>query len=376
MNIFEQESRKLSPESRRIDALHENQLFNLLAIPITSSSFPEIHDAEFYVRHDGLIVNAEGWHHPHGQLIGEVIYAPDITGSKEIFGQKYRKMTLFPETYTPVPYNQRGKLLGQYDSTLDQTTSNPYFARYKQIFPQEAFGAYLPAQSVFKKIVDTFPEAKESLHADLENAQAILGIDLRSVSMGFTGAPLLGNVTNIHDLDLVFQGDLDENMKIAKAIRALVATNTQRRVIEGGKGWNIRFYNDRETLICSFYSYRNPQEAPLRNFTMKVVAEDIQVEGIVSDDKHTLYTPTVLTLEESRVIAIGQEIKNMNFSEPLHLIAYHTATRGECFEGDTVRATGALVDIETPTDHYLAVCVIEREGIRNLTPTWSNFYED
>ena len=89
-----------------------------------------------------------------------------------------------------------------------------------------------------------------------------------------------------------------------------------------------------------------------------------------------MYTPTVLGLDNVHLLGVGDVQANTSLHEPIQLVAYHTATRGECFEGDRVRARGALVQVTTPTSQHLGVCVIEREGVRNLTPTWEGFYVD
>lgn len=358
------------------EALKSNEIFGKLAIPIGSGAFPAVRDAEFYVRKDGLIINAEGWAHPGNRLIGEVLYAPDNNGNRKLFGQNYRKTTIHPGTYDPVTYRDRGRILAQYDPTLDQTDNNPFFARYKQIFSKGDFIAYLSARDVFLKVMKDPNLDTEHFKRDLANAQKILGVDFADFDIGLTGAPLLGNVNDIHDVDVVLQGSLEDNLAIAKRMRDLVKKEPSRRVIEGGKGWNIRYYNDQGSLMCNFFTYGNPEEAPLRDFEMEVLAEDVQVEATVTDDVHSVYTPTVLGLTDIIVKTVGERTVNAKVPMDMKLIAYHTATRGECFSDDRVKARGALVNVVTESDEYQAVCVIEREGVRNITPTWENFYDN
>lgn len=363
--------RILSPED-----LQENELYRELVTQIDTDHFPDVRDAQLFIRKDGLIVNAEGWHHPEGKLIGEVMYAPDWRGDREVFGYSYRKLTLFPGTYTPVPYGQRAALLSQYDPRLGQTDENPFFAQYKQIFDRSEFASYISGEDVLEKLLPKLAAEHPEVIDDIESVGKILGIDLTDIGLGFTGAPSFGKLDSLHDLDIIFSGDVEENLVIAKAMRETVRHQPQRRLTEGGKGWNIRFFNDRGTLICSFFTYKNPEDAPLRNFEMEVIAPSVTVEGEVYDDKHAIYTPTVLGLDRVRITHEGDEPFNGTLDEPLQLVAYHTATRGECFEGDTVRATGALVQVTTPDSTHLGICVTDREGIRNLTPTWEGFYEE
>jgi len=363
--------RKLTPEH-----FVQNELFRELATPINQQYFPVIRDAQLYIRKDGLIVNAEGWHHPDGLLVGEAMYAPDWQGDRKIFGQQFRKLTLRPGTYDPVPYDQRGALFREYDPALDQTEINPLFAKYKQIFDRSEFAAYISGETVFQRLMPKLIAEGNPVVGDIASVDEILGMDLSSVEMGFTGAPSFGQLDQLHDLDLIFSGTLEENLAIAKAMRHTVLTQPDRRLTEGGKGWNIRFFNDRHTLICSFFTYKNPEDAPLREFQMEIIEPDVVMEGEVFSDTHAMYTPTVLGLDGVRLLGVGNVEANTSLHEPVQLIAYHTATRGECFEGDKVRARGALVQVTTPDSQHLGVCVIEREGIRNLTPTWEGFYID
>lgn len=371
---MQERERKLSErEHAVIDSLQNNEMFQRLAIPINPERFPDIRDAEFYVRKDGIIVNAEGWNHPDKKLIGEVMYAPDPNGDQVIFGQKYRKLTLIEGTFTPIPYAERARILAQYDPYLAQAEKNPYFAKYKQIFPREDFVAYLESKNSFKIIMQKYPAVGETISKDIRDADRLLRLDLSGFPIGFTGGLLMGKFDRLHDLDVVFQGSLEENIEIAKKIRDLVKHETQRRVIEGGKGWNIRYYNDSETLMCSFFTYKNPDDAPLKNANMEVISENVTIEGIVSKDIHSIYTPTVLEIEN--VNNLTKEVSN-NIPPEIQLIVYHTATRGECFQGDKIKAKGALVNVKNSNEEYLAICVIEREGVRNITPTWENYYEN
>lgn len=358
------------------ESLIDNELFQKLTVPIVTGKFPEIRDAEFFIRQDGSVVNAEGWYHPEGMILGEILYVPDPQGDRTIFGLQYKKVTLFQGTLTPVPYDQRAGILSQYDDSLNQVDQNPYYAKYKQLFSRRDFIAYLPARPVLLTILSDPTVPSEQIKLDLANSEQLLDIDLDDIDIGLTGSLLLGNSGDFHDLDLVFQGSLKDNISIAKKIRALVKQNPSRRVIEGGKGWGIRYYNDRGTLMCNFFTYKNPEDAPLRDFRMDVIEEDVLIEAEVTDDIHSIYTPTVLSIGNVSVVNEEKQKTDVSVLGSTRLIAYHTATRGECFRGDKVRARGALVNIKTPQEEHKAICVIEREGIRNMTPAWEDYYNE
>jgi predicted nucleotidyltransferase len=353
-----------------------SSLYRELVTPINPNAFPDIRDAQLYIHSDGFIINAEGWYHPDERLVGEVMYAPDHLGNRQIFDRTYRKVTLLPGTHTPVAYADRGRLLAVYRPEFDQTTVNPYFARYKQIFHRDKLAAYISNEHVFNTLMPRLQEEGNQVVEDIAGIGSLLSLEIASVQKGFTGAPSFGQLHQLHDLDIVFSGSLNENHAIAGAMRKLVRQSPERRLQEGGKGWNIRFFNDRNTLICSFFTYKNADDAPLRDFSMEIIDEDTTLEGTVSDDMHNVYTPTILGLEKTRILRMGDAIVQKAIKKPVRLVAYHTATRGECFEGDRVRARGALVRIVASGQEELALCVIDREGIRNQTPTWEGFYED
>ena len=362
---------------RNDDFIHKlqlNKFFGKTCQPVTSYLENIIRDAEFLLRKDGLIVNVEGWYHPEGKVIGEVLYVPDRRGDRIIFGQRYRKITLFTDTYEPIPYIERAKILREIDPRLDQVESNPYLARYKQIFPVNDFVAHFSSQRTMNFMLKNSTGLQDGLLKDIDNMLALLDIDRNEIKLGLTGASLLGNLRRYHDLDLVFISDLKQNKKIFKKMRNLSIEEKSKRVFEGGKGWTIRFFNDFGHLMCNFFGYKNPNDAPLRQFRMNVLQENICVEGTVSDDTHSMYTPTILQLQDIRLSSRIIKYPENFYGKQISLIIYHKASRGECVFGDRVKAWGALVEVDTLENIYPAVCVIDREGVRNLTPPWKNYY--
>lgn len=362
-----------NPEFYR--SIQDHEKFKRVSNPVSPEDINQhINDAEFLIRKDGIVFNVEGWHHPTEYVVGEALYAPDVTGNKTIFGQKYRKLSLYQGTYTPIPYSDRSVQFRKFDPDLDQSERNPLFARYKQILPSSDFIAHLPAQKALEEALKMKGANHEVFHRDFENLMHLLGINSEEISLGLTGAPLLGNTEEYHDLDIVFTGSLEQNIHIAKTMRDIALHEPDRRLFEGGKAWQIRFFNDFGTLMCTFFTYSNREEAPLRNFTMEPLERDITVNGTVSDDTHSMYTPSVLSLKDAAVSKNSQLIQRYT---DIPLIVYHTASRGDCFNGDVVNASGTLVEVTQPgMDSYPAVCVIEREGVRNLTPPWEGYYED
>lgn len=356
----------------RPSLIERDPRYKEVAVPLDGEPSPNVRDAEFLIRFDGTIFNIEGYYHPKGYVVAEVLYVPDERGNKTIFGQPYRKATLYPDTYDPIPYPRRPEIWRQIDPRLDQNRSNPFFARFKQILPASDFIAHLPSARGLERALSLPISASSHFHRDFENLMSLLGLKPEEILLGLTGALLLGNTVDYHDLDIVFSGSPEQNLRIAKIMRDLAKQEPARRIFEGGKSWQIRFANDFGILMCTFFTYPEKALAPLHDFSMEVLEEDITVEGTVSDDRHSMYTPTVLTLSDA---SVGQRDQLIERFTTLPLVVYHTASRGDCFSGDVVRASGALVNIRQSGHEFLAVCVIDREGARNLTPPWEGYYE-
>jgi len=110
-----------------IQKLQEDERFHYFTQPVEPDIGEKVRDAEFLLRKDGLLVNVEGWSHPQGYLVGEVLYTPDEYGDKRILGQPYRKITLYNGTYESIPYAERAEILNKVDPCLNQVETNPYF---------------------------------------------------------------------------------------------------------------------------------------------------------------------------------------------------------------------------------------------------------
>jgi predicted nucleotidyltransferase len=359
----------LSSAIRRCSRFHD------YSVPIDGTFRDhEIRDVTLYMRHDGIIVNAEGWFHPRGQLVGEVLYAPDTEGDKRLFGQPYRKVTLRPGSYEPVPYGQRGVMLAAYDRTLDQTAINPWFAKYKQMLPLTQFVAMFPCSRALDRTLRRDSPSADTIRRDIVDLERLLEFTRDEVHLGLTGALSLGEIDEYHDLDVVFAGTVRQNWQLAQRIRNLLLRDPRRRCFEGGKSWSLRFFNNRGMLMCCFFTYKYATAAPLSNFRMDIIEKDVRAIGTVADDRHAFYTPTLLLIEQALVSVNRSGCTRTWRERQLHVVVYHTASRGDCVRGDRLCARGALVSIQTPDRTFQAVCVIERDGVVNLTPPWPAYY--
>jgi len=359
-----------------LSQISNNQSFQQLVRPFSSQDI--IKDAEFCIRRDGILFNVDGYYHPLGKIIGTALYSPDSRGNKQIFGVTYRKTTLYPDTYEPIPYSERGKNFRKIDPELDQEKANAFPFTYEQILPTDEFVGHIPSEHAYRCASEQLIGDPSQMQADLEDLSHLLDVNLSSFAVGLTGALALGQINDYHDLDIVFHGDLKQNRELADKIRDLVLNEPDRRLSEGGKSWLIRFFNrngaSNGMLMCCFFGYRNLKDAPLQKFAMKIVESDLEINASVSDATHALYTPTVVLLHDVRTRHIEGRDTRERLPDNLPLIIYHTGTRGELNSNDRVWAHGTLVEIITPNISYPAIVVIEREGVRNETPPWPNYY--
>lgn len=359
-----------TPYTVTLDQFKQDVAFRRVAQPLDPKNFPTIRDAQLYIRNDGLILNADGWYHPDDVVIGTIMYAPDKQGSKMIFGHPYQRLTQYPGSDIPIPFPDRATVYAQYDKRFAKPVIDQPFAVYKQVIPRDELVAYISSEYAYEVSIPLISKTNPEVLEDIADIDKTLGLDLSVVQKGFTGSPARGDYNDLHDLDIVFSGSLEENIAIARAIRQLVRKNPTYRLFENGKGWNIRFLNDRKTLICCFFTYKNSRDAALSNFSMGVVAPRLELDAVVTEDLHTMYVPSVVTVRPSA----QSRAKHRNLPASLPIITYHAGFRGDCFAGDTVRATGSLVEVATPTDSFLGLCVVERDGLVNLTPTWDAYY--
>jgi predicted nucleotidyltransferase len=340
-----------------------------VAEPITpTASNRELFCADLLMRPDGTIANVEGWCHPDDAVVCEFLYAPvQSDATTEFFGVPYRKLMFDPVTGDAVPYASRLAWLVGLGIIEQSWKSDLVYARYKTAVPLSCFKYRFPADRTLEL---RGPAVSGNFERDLSDFLESLSIP-SGITIGSTGATLLGKTDGYHDIDLVFSGDLAANRSIADQLDDIARREPQRRVFGGGKGWRLRIRNSFGTIMCCFFGYRRPDMAPIRDCQMSVISDDCTVTGKVANDEHACYTPSLIYLDYVKSHDSGL----VRGSGRLCIIVYHTASRGDCRIGDSVRATGTLVEVRMPAeDSYIALCVLERDGLRNLSPPWADYY--
>ena len=317
--------------------------FRDFVVPI--GDLGEIRDATFFLRDDGLFAFSEGYWHPEGKLIGNIIYIPDPAGTKNFFGMNFASVIKRKgkEDDEWITFQEQLEIYRRIDSSTQ--VDKPIFAENKCLFNLDEFIGYVPPLRSLELVRSRIPEIDRTIH----NVAELLRIAPDSI--GCTGSMAFGNVAEAHDLDLVFYGTLAESRGIISRIYE-ITKEPRRRVFEMGMHWPIRFYDDGGNMICPFFAYTDLTEIPLPRFDYEVVAKDAEAVATIARDDHTGFMPTFLSLADARVN--GNELPGAPA-----LIIYHGGKRGEYLKGDRVKARGYHIRIRTPKKEFEAILVTD-----------------
>jgi len=337
-----------------IDELKKNPDFDRFIRPIDESQ--DFRDATFFLRDDGSFIFAEGYYHQiekprqERKVLGGIFYipllpessAPDYT-IKELFGQKYENFT--KEIMLSQPLERLFPLQLERFCKIDpfqKEVERPVYAPWKGLVPLTSLIGCCPHRNSLRAIMEKAGEDPDASNVKTiaEQTADLLGIDISQ--LGISGSLSLGNYIQPHDLDFVIYASAPEIKRIVRFMYSLTDRNDERKVYEFGKYWPIRFWDWAEGekfMVCPFFSYLDPEEAPLRNFD----CEDLgpaQVTARISDDTHNAVNPTVLGVEEVK-------LDGKDYPPITRLIIHQGAERGDWREGYRVSVTGRRVRVKT-----------------------------
>ena len=316
------------------------------------SSLPiGVEDALYFLGNDDSFVFTEGYCHPENGLMGKVMLYPDPEGETDIFGRKYKSSYKRVEDGELTLISHPEQLLEQFKirPDLDAAAPRPIYEEFHVEFPLDEFRGVFEHRHSLRAAMATFPLVRESIE-DLSK-----GFDVPLDRLGCTGSTCYGNFeAPDDDVDLVWYGTIEENKKVLEQIKE-VTKNPKNRVFEFGRWWPIRFFW-KDMMICSFFNYRVKEEIPLRKCEMKVLEEDVKGVGMVDDDTHTIYMPSIMTL--THLLLNGKKSPDMD------LIIYDGSLRGEFFAGDYLEFTARRVLVRTETREYEALLVNLRDNIQ------------
>lgn len=311
-----------------IEKFAKDPKFQEFVVPM--NKLERIEDATFFVRHDGMLIFSEGYYHPRGSILGNIIYVPDEKGRKQIFGTPYSSIIKEYDDKSEEQWIPFEKQLVKYFS-LDPALNveRPPYGEYKLLFNLQDFVGFVPNFRSMKVI------RKHSVLIDGHIRDLANLMDMEPDDIGCTGSMSVGNFEDPHDYDLVFRGDLDEVCEMIDRIYG-ITEDTKHQVWEYGVRWAIRFYDDNGNMICPFFRYRDWEDVPLKDFGIEIVDEDREIEATIDDDTHSAYMPTVLPLTE---------VTGDDFPEKMHLLIYNGGLRGEYLKGNRISARGRLTKV-------------------------------
>jgi len=313
------------------------------------SGLDAVTDSLYLLRKDDSFVFTYGYCHPPGGLWGMIIYYPTSPGITKIFGREYGNTVkaLVDGHLTLLPYSEKYANQFKADPSLNPDAPKPLFAKYRVEFPLSEFRGYFDDRVSLRLAMEKYPFVKKVV----TSVQDLLDIPLER--LGVTGSLSYGKLEE-DDIDLIFYGSVEENMETVARIRKLTRRGLDTEVVEYGKHWPIRFYNE-GILICSFFKYANRDEIPLLDFTMDLIKDGVAFSGTVVDDTHGVYTPLILGLD--RVEIDGER------SDPMSVIIYDGSKRGEYVVGDAIGGTAQLVEVKEGSRSYRALHVADKKEL-------------
>ncbi|MDD5556085.1 MAG: hypothetical protein PHN82_02420 [bacterium] len=299
-------------------------------------------DSHYFMRNDDSLVFCEGYCHPRGALYGKIIYYPDAVGDVRIHGRPYECITkrLVDDEMVYVSHPDQIERQCELDPSLRK--ERPAYAEYELEFPLPRFTGFFDCRHSLRRAMEHHPAIGRA-------AREVSGVlDIPIERLGVTGSLAYGVYDpNDEDFDVVFYGSVEENRRVIRRIYE-ITRDPAHQVIEFNKLWPMRFHH-KGVLVCPFFVYADRNEIPLRDFTIEVIRDRVFATGRVSDDRHAIYMPAILQLDDVTI--------DWERHPPIPLIIYDGAMRGDFRRGDELRSYGMLVRVTQGRDEFDALLV-------------------
>ncbi len=303
-------------------------------------------DTTYLMRKDGSFVYTEGYWHPNDKIIGKLIYYPDPGGKTDIHGRSYNSL-IKEEVDGEILYvshtDQIRKLYRLFPD-LPPDSHKLILAEYQVAFPRDSFSGYFDDRKSLRFVMDNYPAVAEIV----EETSRIFEVPIDR--LGITGSSALGRRGMHSDIDLVFFGTVRQNLETARKLWSIIYSRPECQVVEYGKFWPLKIYV-KGMEVCTFYVYSDLSEIPLREAEVELVKDNVEAYGTVADNRHSLYVPVVLRLEN--VYLDGEK------ADDIDLIIYDGSIRGEFKEGLRLHIRGRLVNVVRGGKKTLTLSVID-----------------
>lgn len=310
-----------------------DQMMDKFLVPLSGLG-GRVTDSTYFLRKDGSLAFAQGYHHPGGTISCKIIYYPATGGWVDIFGREYECMHKSYRNGKMYSYTNPDQLKKHYDLFPELVRTAPVAPIIKNnlLLPLGDFAGFFDPKKSLRLCVELYPKIRDGVAA----ASGILGVPVEK--MGFTGSLQYGRIEeHDDDTDIIFYGTVEENYALMQKIRRIVKEDPKRHVHEFGKFWPLRFYHG-GILVCPFFVYAREEEIPLLDCAIRVIKKQATITGRIADIRHSIYMPLIFPLESVKL--------NGEPHDQFTLILGDSYVRGEFEVGQRVRAVGELVQVE------------------------------
>jgi len=291
---------------------------------------PVIMDTTYFLKDTGAFTYTEGYFHPPGHFLGKIINYPEKKGDIEIHGRSYTSITKawINGEHVMIPHDEQIKQHYRVDAGLKPPELTPVVTDFHVVFDLKDFVGWFSDKISMKRAMEKYPQIGRRIKEVSEL------LEVPRERLGVTGSLAYGRMEADEDIDLVFFGTPEQNMDTVRKIWAMTYNDPERRCLEFGKFWPVRFYHD-GIIICTFCVYSDPKYIPLTYCETELVKESVQAFGTIVDNTHSIYMPLVLKLND---VSIDGEK-----SDEIFFVIYDGSIRGEFYVGERLKIEGRLI---------------------------------
>ncbi len=323
---------------------------------------PVVWDTTYLLKKTGAFTYTEGYFNPPGQFYGKIINYPDPNGDIPVHGRPYTSTTKAYKNgeHIMIPHDKQIEHHYVIDKTLPPATHEPIITKFHVLFDLKDFDGWFSDKHSRERVMVKFPE----IGKDIEDVSKFMDIPMER--LGVTGSLSYGRMDDDEDIDLVFFGSPEQNIELAQKIWSMTYSDPNRKCMEYGKFWPIRFMHN-GIIICTFFAYESLEDIPLTYCDVELIKGSVRAQGTIKDNTHSIYMPLIMDLKD--VSIDGKE------ADDIPLIIYDGSIRGEFFNGERLKIEARLVRLKIYGKETLALVAvdsgqIEKEEIFTGIPTF------
>lgn len=307
---------------------------------------PVVWDTTYLLKKTGAFTYTEGYFNPPGHFYGKIINYPDPHGDIPIHGRPYTSITkaYVDGEHIMIPHDKQIEHHYEIDKTLPPPNHEPIITKYHVLFDLDDFDGWFSDKVSRERVMVKYPE----IGKDIVEVGQLLDIPMNR--LGVTGSLSYGRMDDDEDIDLVFFGSPEQNIEVARKIWSMTYSDPERKCIEFGKFWPIRFMHN-GIIICTFFAYESLEDIPLTYCDVELIKESVLAYGTIKDNTHAIYMPLIMDLEE--VYIDGEQ------ADDIPLIIYDGSVRGEYFNGERLKIEARLVKLKIYGKETLALISVD-----------------